>query len=299
MTMFLNTAAWNGVCAVPNDIADKHLKLASHEALKVILCLLRKGTQQDEAALCRELGITDVQLQEALLYWEQAGLIGKQEPAKAVPAVEPKKTAVARQVRATRSEIARRATESREIALVLRQAEMTFARPLKETEKSSLVYILDNLGMKAEVALMLLEFAAAQGRTTASFLESTAVDWVNRGVDTVPLAEREMTLADQKKHAWAIVKRAMSIDDRRPSAKESEACLRWVEEWQFSEAMLRLAYDQCVDQIGKRQFNYIDKILAAWHAAGVTDPQGAEAAQKKKSAKKEPQKGPSFDLSLF
>ena len=296
MKVQLNIAGWNGVFALPTDVADKHLKLASHEALKVILALARQGTGVEEDALCRELGISPAQLDEALLYWEGAGLLRRENAPAAEPAKPQAPKAAPRAVRASRAEIALRASESREIALILQQAEIKFARPLKETEKSALVYILDDLGMKAEVALMLLEMAAAQGRTTASFLESTAVDWVNRSVDTVAAAEKEMALADQKRQAWAMVKRAMSIEDRRPTAKESEHVLRWTAEWGFDEAMLRLAYDQCVDHIGKVNFTYVNKVLAGWHEAGVTTPKAAAAKDKKDEAEK---KKPSFDLSLF
>ena len=299
MKVQLNMAGWHGVYALPADVADKHLKLASHEALKVILALTRQGTGVEEEALCRELGITAAQLDEALLYWEQAGLL-RREAAPAVEVPKPSKpAATVRAARATRGEIARRASECREIALVLQRAEVVFARPLKETEKSALVYVLDDLGMKAEVVLMLLEMAAAQGRTTASYLETTAVDWVNRGVDSVAAAEKEMALADQKRQAWATVKRAMSIEDRRPTAKESEHVLRWTAEWGFDEAMLRLAYDQCVDRIGKVNFTYVNKVLARWHDAGIQTPQDVAKEENKKDSAKAKEKKPSFDLSLF
>ena len=297
MKVQLNPAGWHGVTAIPADVADKHLKLASLEALKVIIALVQKGTEVEEAALCKDLGITPTQLSEALLYWESAGLLSRADaaPTAAVPAAKPK--VVAKRERATRGEIALRASESREIALVLRQAETVFARPLKETEKGALVYILDDLGVKPQVALMLLELAAAQGRTTASFLEATAVDWVNRGIDTVAAAEKELALADEKRQAWAVAKRALSIEDRRPSAKESEAVLRWTVEWGFDEAMLRLAYDQCVDRIGKVSFPNVNKTLEGWHISGVKTAKEAAAQEKKDAGKKD--KMPSFDLSLF
>lgn len=298
MKIQLNMAGWHGVFALPTDVADKHLKLASHEALKVILAITRKGGDVDEESLCRELGVTGAQLKEALLYWEQAGLLLRPE-APAAPVKPAKPDKAVRTLRATRAEIARRALESREIALVLQRAEIVFARPLKETEKSALVYVLDNLGMKPEVALMLLEYAAAQGRTTASFLESTAVDWVDRGIESVAAAEKEMAAADEKRQAWAMAKRALSIEDRRPSAKESETVRRWTAEWGFDEAMLRLAYDQCVDRIGKVSFAYINKVLEGWHSAGVKTPKDAAKENKKKESAKNKKGEPSFDLSLF
>lgn len=294
-------SAWQGVFAVPAAVADQHLKLASPAAIKTLLYAARHGLEFEEQEICRQIGITPIELNEALLYWQSAGLLtGTGERTNAVsPPAKAKRTAVAREKRATRLEIARRADEAKEIALILQQAEIKFARPLKETEKSSLVYILDDLGMNPEIVLMLLEHAAAEGRTTSSFLESTAVDWINRSIDTVALAEQEMTKAEERKHAWAVVRRAMSIESRRPSAREAECCVRWVEEWQFSEAMLRLAYDQCVDNIGKLSFPYVEKILKNWHASGVSTPEAANAVREKRQEDNANASAPSFDLSLF
>ncbi len=296
-----DTSAWQGVFALPNSVADQHIKLASHSALKVVLFLMRNGTQVDGSDICKQIGVSPVELEEALLYWRSAGLLkdSSQAPVVTTASAKPKRQAAVREKRATRVEISKRADESKEIALVLQQAEIKFARPLKETEKSSLVYILDDLGMNPEIALMLLEHAACEGRTTSSFLESTAVDWINRCVDTVALAEQEMTKAEERKHAWAIVRRATSIDSRRPSSKEAECCHRWVNEWEFDEKMLRLAYDHCVDNIGKMTFPYMDKILKGWHTSGINTPDAVAAADQVRQDNKTVDNEPSFDLSLF
>ena len=291
--------------ALPGCVADEHLKLAPHSALKVLIYIMRNSVS-DEAEICKAAGVNEVELKEALMYWDNAGVLMRQkqpeaEVQQAAPAVN-KPTVPMRNERATRAQIARRADESKEIRLVLQQAEMKFCRPLKDTERSALVYILDELGVSAPVTLMLIEYAVAENRTTAAFLESTAVDWVNRSVDTVALAEKEMQRSDQKNRAWSVVRSAVGLDDRRPSAKEGEACVRWTVEWGFSGKMIRLAYDQCVDNTGKISFPYMNKVLKSWHDAGVTTPEAVAASAKKNEADKSAAKAgsaPSFDLSLF
>lgn len=296
-----NTSAWQGVFAMPNCVADQHIKLASHSALKLMLYLMRNGTQIENDLICKGTGLTPVELEEALAYWKSAGLLRDtdKENADATAEGKPKRHVIAREKRASRVEVAMRAYESKEIALVLNQAEMKFARPLKEIEKSSLVYILDNLSMNPEIVLMLLEHAVAEGRTTSSFLEATAVDWINRSIDTVALAEQEMTKAEERKQAWSIVRRAASIDSRRPSQKEAEYCYRWVSEWEFDDKMLRLAYDHCVDSIGKMTFPYMDKILNGWYTSGIKTPDAVAVADQKHQDNKPNEDQPSFDLSLF
>lgn len=86
----------------------------------------------------------------------------------------------------------------------------------------------------------------------------------------------------------------MSIEHRRPSAKEQQAADRWVNEWGFSQEMLRAAYDQCVDATTKISIPYINKILEKWYKSGVKtlDDLANEAAAKKEAAA--PQK--SYDI---
>ncbi len=295
-----NTSEWQGVFAVPNCVADQHIKFAPHSALKVMLYLMRNGTQIENDLVCKGTGLSLVELEEALTYWKSAGLL-KDNSKETVENNESKtkRHVIAREKRASRVEVAMRAYESKEIALVLNQAEMKFGRPLKEIEKSSLVYILDNLSMNPEIVLMLLEHAVAEGRTTSSFLESTAVDWINRSIDTVALAEQEMTKAEERKQSWSIVRRAAGIDSRRPSQKEADYCYRWVNEWCFDEKMLRLAYDHCVDSIGKMTFPYMDKILNGWHSSGIKTPDAVAQADQKHLESKSDENQPSLDLSLF
>lgn len=299
MSYFINPNAFTGAVALPKSVADNHLKLASHNALKLIIYIMANGAEVPDSEICKALGMQVAELNEAVLYWKNAGVLTDGEVSvKAENEIAPAVKAVARVHQPSRAEIAKRASESKEITLVLRQAELKFCRPLKETEKRAVLYIIDDLGLSPAVTMMLIEFAVSENRTTASFLESTAVDWVNREINTVTLAENEIQKAIVKRSCWAIVRRAMGIDDRRATAKENEAAVRWVSEWGFKEAVLRLAYDQCVDSIGKFSVAYIDKVLKNWHQAGVATMADVEKAVAKSKPDKQDD-APSFDLSQF
>ena len=74
---------------------------------------------------------------------------------------------------------------------------------------------------------------------------------------------------------------------------------RWLLEWNFSEAMLREAYDRCVDSTGRMNLSYINRILERWHKAGVSNPQQASAEQAAKSAARAQAPETSFDLDEY
>ncbi len=309
MNYFIDSAIYRNIFGVPVDVVDKHIKLATHSALKVLLFIMRNGIEAIDDSTPKTLGITQAELDEAYIYWANLGILkenGKESSSAGQSSVADS-PAIARNEHPDRTEVARRIAESGEIAHVLRQAELVFGRTLKQSELSSLIYIMDSLGLKASVTLMLVQFAKAEGKLSPAFMESTAVKWANEGIDSVRAAEKEMQEADVKRSAWRVVSRAMGIDSRRPSKKEEEAAVLWVNDWAFSDKMLRLAYDECVDHTGKFSISYTMAILEGWHKAGIDSPEKVNAiksdegktpskSKKKKSGSSET---PSFDIDLF
>ena len=294
MNIKLNPDALGNMFAVPGDVADKHLKLASEMQLKVLLALLRDGVGNFSPEQCAaRLNISLENVTESLIYWQQRGILlgaAAEQPA-------PQKVAVAKQQLPSRQQVAARIGQSRELAELLRLAEQKFGRMLRQNEMATLVHLCDDEGMAPPVLLMLIEQSVSEGRCTISHIERTAVQWINNGVQTVADAERELVAAAANRKAWAIVCRAFCMDQRRPSTKEQEAADRWVNEWKFSTDMLRLAYDICVDNKGKMLVSYIDKVLGSWHSQGVKQPSDLNKTDKKAGTKGSKQT--SFDLSLF
>ncbi len=300
---------YRNIFGVPVDVVDKHIKLASHSALKVLLYIMRNGIESVDENTPKLLGVSQTELDEAFIYWANLSILNEadKEPAESPSNNLSSTPAVIRNEHPDRTEVARRISESSEIAHVLRQAELVFGRTLKQSELSSLIYIMDSLGLKASVTLMLVQFAKAEGKLSPAFMESTAVKWANDGIDSVRAAEKEMQAADVKRSAWRVVSRAMGIDNRRPSKKEEEAAVLWVNDWAFSDQMLRLAYDECVDHTGKFSISYIMAILEGWHKAGINSPEKIDNAKAEdvKPAAKGKKKSvhhsdtPSFDINLF
>ena len=73
------------------------------------------------------------------------------------------------------------------------------------------------------------------------------------------------------------IRRLFGLPERALTAKEKACVTRWCGEYMTPEPLLRLAYDRTVEATGKVSFAYIDKILAAWAAKGITTVEAAEA----------------------
>lgn len=272
MKFSVNPAAYSAVFTVPADVVDKHIRLAGAVQLKVLLVALKNavgGIESEEISELLSIPLADVE--DALRYWVSVGVLLVPDT---VIAPEPqKKEAVPRAViKPSREEIARRGAENEELTFLLREAQTRFGRGLKTSEASSLLWLYDDVGMSAALIIMLLEYAASEGRCNVSFIEKTAADWNKNGVTDIADAELRIAEMAKRKSAWRVVQNAFGMEKRQPSEKELEAAYLWVTEWGYGADMLKMAYDRCVDSTSKFSFAYIKKILDKWHKAGYTSP---------------------------
>jgi DnaD/phage-associated family protein len=269
MDFTLNPTNFLNMFAVPAVVADKHLKLSGEAQLKTLLWILRNGCENfDLNAAKRATGLSEQDINDSILYWINCGVLIKNGEKQSETVKN--ETAVVKTAKPTRDEIARRGVEDENIAFLLQQAQIKFGRLLKQNESSTLVWLYDNEGLSVSVILMIIEYAASEDRLTAGFIEQTAVKWINNGVNDVKSADREIVKARIESQAWKTVCAVMGIERRKPSGKESDAVIRWTNEWKFSREMLKAAYDECIDHTQKYSWQYIDSILASWHKNGYT-----------------------------
>lgn len=298
MEFSINIKSISSSFPVPCDIADKYIKLASGEQLKVLLLAMRDISEKiDSARIAQKLKISEDEVQEALLFWVQCGILIRSE----TPAEKPVKNVVISSEMPTRQDVIARGMEDEKIRLLLREAQLKFGRNLKNNESRLLVALYDDCGMDVSVILLLLQHAASQNKTNLSYIKNTAVKWLKADVSNV--REAEAMIADEAKGAiaFSLVRRTFGIEERMPSDKESELSNLWVNEWKMSPEMLKAAYNICIDSKAKISFPYIAKILEKWHAAGYKTLEDVKAGEKKAAtgAKHGKNDFAGFDLDAF
>jgi DnaD/phage-associated family protein len=237
-------------------------------------------------------GISVYDVNEALIYWKQAGiLLCKEEK---VPA-EPNKTQVVkRNQKPTRSDVARRGLEDPKIQFLMQEAQLRLGRNLKSNETNTLVWLYDDHGLDVSLILMIIQYAVDHNKANIRFVESTAVNWVNKGIDNIVDADVELKKLAMGEQAWGMVCRAFGIERRKPSQKETELALLWVDEWKMSMEMLIAAYEACVDAKSKFTMAYTAKILETWHKNGWNKPSDIQREEKSKD-----EGYAAYDLDLF
>lgn len=294
MNYRINPSAFSAVFTVPAEVADRHLKLARGEHIKVLLYIMRNMTVPINTSVIAEaVGISEYDVKEALLYWADAGILICDGDLKENAEIKPK--TVNRAQKPTRRDVARRGNEDEKISYLLRETQMRLGRNLKSNETGTLVWLYDDEGLDVSLILMIVQYAAAHNKANIRFIESTAVDWINKGIDTVADADAELNRMAMGDQAWKIVSSAFGLERRKPSKKETEFSLLWVNDWKMSKEMLEAAYEECVNAKSKFSFPYTAKIIESWHEKGFKTPKDIQKS--KQDVEKEGYAA--YDIDLF
>lgn len=289
----VNPAIFSSTYAIPTDVADKYLKIATHTQLKVLLYFMRNisdGIDSQKISDALRLDINETE--DALLFWQQCGILTGATPK------EELKTVVVKSTLPSRTDVIKRGLEDKQLMFLLREAQLKFGRNLKQNESQLLVSLYDDHGMDPSVILLLLGYAVREGKCNLTFVKKTATHWLESGVETVMDAENLIAESAKQNLAWSVVQSAFGIERRNPSTKEAELSNLWVNEWKISTELLKAAYDACVDAKTKLSMPYVSKIIESWHKDDITNPEQISA--KKKNVKPQGKNDyAGYDLDLF
>lgn len=295
MKYLINPSAFSTVFTVPAEVADKHLRLSRGEHLKVLLYVMRNMSDGiNPEGIAAATGLDSYTVDEALIYWVEAGILATEKeilsPSKAV-----KPALAVHTEKPSRGDVARRGAEDEKIRYLLNETQMRLGRNLKTNETATLVWLYDDQGLEVSLILMIVQYAVAHKRANIRFIEATAMDWANRGITTIADADAELNRMAMSEQAWGVVCAAFGLERRKPSPKELQLALLWVDEWKISPELLTAAYNACVDEKSKFYMPYTAKIIEGWHKKGYKTP---EETQKKKNDTAE--KGfAAYDIDLF
>ena len=314
MSYMLSLGAWRSVFAVPAEVVDKHLRLAGAAQLKVLLFLLRHSDCAiDAQTLSENIGISIDDTKDAVEYWVNCGLLcdsgstllparnGADEKKFVRP--EPEVSAVSsapapsdtssrvkkEKIRYSFSECAEILDADPALSQMLPVVEGILEKQLNHTELTAFVSVVSWYGMSPDCFAMLVSYCKSIGKATVSYIEATARDWANDDILTLEKAEKKIERLTKARNCWNLVRNAFDIPERKPTTREEECSVRWLNEWALSMDMIKLAYEKCVDAKGKPSFTYINGILKSWHERGITTVQEAnELSAPQKSSSKKP-----------
>lgn len=289
MAYTIDFGPWGSIFAVPAAVADRHLKFCSEAQLKVLLLALRQGQSPvDTAGIAGRLGLTEAEVDDCLQYWQEAQLFTEgsaPQPEKAGPApAEPPKKTVEEGVTTIHSrghlspgEVNALLREDKRFAGLAAELEKARGSVLSPSEREILAYLCGSLELTPEYLLVAAAYCRDRGKKKMSYLEKMVAGWLDEGIDTYEKAEVHIRRLTRQEDDEGRIRRLFGLPERALTAREKACINRWCGEYMTPDALIKLAYDRAVEATGKVSFAYIDKVLAAWTAKGITTVEAAEA----------------------
>lgn len=198
--------------------------------------------------------------------------------------------------------LAKRVSESEELSCLMQEAQVILGRALSPGLSSGLLMLFDDYGLPADVILMLLQYAKSRGRDNTSYIESVGKSWADEGINSHERAEQKLRRLDETALAWRRLQTLLGIDRRSPSRREEQFASAWITDWKFSDALIREAYNRCIDATGKMKLSYMNKILEGWHLKGISTLEAAQAEQqavRDRNRKKAQPRAVTYDLDAL
>lgn len=297
MSFNINLGGWGSVFAVPSKVVDEGLKCSSAYQLKVLLYLLRncdKELTNEEIGSALDIHPADVK--DAILYWIDKGLLS-QNGEEIIPAKQAaygkknvrretkekiqassedafarnaSKPAMPRPQKPTHAHIAQLVCNDKTLVDLLNEVQSALGKTLSNSDTATIVYLYETCGLSAPVIMMLVQYCISIDKQNMRTIERIGIQWSDEGILTVQAAEEKIRSAKNTGRNFARVASVFGIHNAgSPSAKQLAYADKWVEQWKFSDEMLREAYERCVDTKGEMKLSYIDGILKRWHQERV------------------------------
>lgn len=312
MAYSINPAVFGSMFAVPSQVVDNNLKLASASQLKTLLWIFRHASEPiDPAVISKEINYAESDVCDALVVLCEWGVINSDStPVARIPLPEAPSDAPSMKkkdlpelvpVKPTYEQVAARCTESPEIAHMFSDIEALLGKTLGYDSQCILLMIHDQYGLPVEVIYMLVSYCVSIGKGNLAYISKVGKTWGEKEIDTIERADEQIKALNLCIGVWKEFASLAGIQNPRPTASQSAYLNTWSVELKFSVDMIYLAYEETLDRSGKISFAYMNKVLMSWHEKGLKTPEAVEkdkqAFREKNQKKKEADT--SYDMSEF
>lgn len=249
------------ITIISNDFIDNYMRKADGEYVKIYLLLLRlihSGKFEGIDQLADLLELTQKDVWRAINYWKKEGLLKIEEQDKAASTPLPPKD--------TLSPLSMKsAVQTAELKHSIYMAEAYLGRPLSTSELNSFCYMDTSLKFSPDLMEYLIEYCVSRGKKSVRYMESVAINWYQRGIDSVEKA-KEHTSAYQ--HNVFAIMRAFGLSGRSPGTSELEYINKW-NEMGFDTEIIEEACSRSLMTTHQASFPYANRILEEWKRCGI------------------------------
>ena len=276
MAFDINYKLFSDTFAVPRPVADA-LKLAKGDFAKVILCILADPKiLLTPDALSNACGISSESCEDALLFWQSAGILSNpdnleinQSPAPVLN-IEKLEVFSTTPPKMTHSEYSKRLAEDEKMGFMIRKAEIYMGTSINEDKAKSLIALHDFAGLDADVILTVVAYCCSKGQKSMMAIKKEALSWAKKDVTTIEKAENHLRYLEKYDRAVSKVRLLLELPSEKDmSAAEKDASYEWIEVMGIPDDLIKEAGTRCRKRYGAIRLTAVGKCLNTWHGKGL------------------------------
>jgi DnaD/phage-associated family protein len=261
--------------SLPIKFIDEYLPKADPAYVVVYLYVYRfisnDESVPDTSQIAFTLGMKESDVVDAFKYWNNLGFnLGSKTIVKTL-----------HKSIYTPSEIAEHARNDKKLRWLYEEAQNALGKILSSADMLTLFWIYDYLCLNPQIIILIINFAKKNGKETMRYVEKVAMDWAEKGIDTVRKAEKHLALLEEKNSYENKIKSIFGIRDRDLTPSEKNMVEQWRSELNLPEELLAEAFEINIKRTGKLNLRYINGILKSWKEKGISTVTQLEKNDKK------------------
>ena len=246
---------------VENIFINEYMPMAPDNYVKVYLLAKMYMTGQEEKTtedIAKTLAISPQEVEKAILYWDQAGLITRNAQGITFVSLKEKLYGKPRSRRSTNSR-GKELLDNKRLREIVEQLQQITGTYLTGNDAMEVTDWLDQLKASPQVIIGAAKYCADRGKTNIRYIGSVVADWTGRGLATEVDVERHLQQSDEKHYIFRRVMKALGFH-RDATEEEQRIISGWVDDMGCSVAEILEACSK-TSGISNPNINYVNKVL--------------------------------------
>lgn len=295
---------WDGeamtdAIVLPAAVADDYLRIAAPEQITVLLWLARHHMTMDADACSAATGIPAAECEGCATFWAEQGVLCTSATTVNEKTVIDTPAARPTPIKPLLPEVQEYQRKHPDFTQFVETASARLGKPVSHSDEATLLYLYNTAGLPQDVILTEIAYAVSIGKPNMRYVEKLALDWADQELTTLPAVDEHIRFLEHCRRAAEKIEVLFGLS-RTLTQQQAQTAYRWLEEWHFSDEMIRKAAAIAEEKIGKFSVPYISRILEGWYAEGIDKPEKIPViGKKKKGAQATNPEESSLDLDGF
>lgn len=295
----IDPKVYSSMFSMPTEIADKGLKFASGEQLKVIICIFRNPNITIEE-INKKTGVSLAAVKECIEYWENEGILTPEKEEKTVKTEKQGDGNLTEKVIAplpdihyvnpTQAEIEKIIKKNGSMKRLFNEAQEILGKTLGYTMQCTIYSVVNFYGITPDVVNYMLHFAKSIDAVSQDDIQKIAKYWAQNGITTLAAADDYIAETEKAIILFRELAEQTNNDEKAPSFAVLEMMCQWLR-WGFKIDAVEKAFNIMKEekQTGRlvwKNMCHINGTLKKWRTSGTFTVEEIEKGTKKFETKK-------------